>query len=120
MKKQDAIAGLPKRLQEAVAKLERRVPYIIDWHGTDILIQITHFYKKGIHFKPLSITTGYRWPNRQGTIDYVQVIKHNFRKAKLDDLPLYMGEGTQYYAEYFSDVKVFKKNHGHDLQKGVL
>jgi len=117
MKKLDAIKDLPKYLRDEISKLDRRCPYIINWRGHELLIQITHFYKTGIHYKPLSAPHGYKFPRRQGTIEYLAVPRHNFRKAKLEDLPLFMGEGTRFYTEYFSNTNVFSKNHSTELKE---
>jgi hypothetical protein len=116
MKKSDVMKKNPHYGTE-IANLERQKPYIISWHGCDMIIQITHFHKRGIVFKPLSTVRGFRFTERSGRIDYESIPRHNFRPATLHDINLNMGTGTKFMSSYFGDVKTFTRNHGHEIFK---
>jgi hypothetical protein len=80
-----------------------------------MIIQIMHFHKEGIVFKPLSIAPGFMKTSQTGTMRYDQLERHRLRPATLHDITCSMGEGTRYMSDYYGDTKNFLKIHGIEL-----
>jgi hypothetical protein len=104
-----------KALIKEINQIKRLCPYVIDWHDETMIIQVTHFYKLGIIYKPLSIPAKYDKPTKTGRIRYERLSNHKPRLATIHDLNLHMGRGTRYMSAYFSDVKTFQRNHSQEL-----
>ena len=115
MKKSDVLKLLTPAIRLHVEPLVRKKAYIIDWHGQDMIIQITHFHKDGIVFKPLSTAQGFRKATQTGRIQYRNVQIHNLRPATIHDITCSMGEGTRFMSDYYGDTKNLLDKHGTEL-----
>lgn len=115
MKKQDALKNLPGYVRKDVEHLERKKAYIIDWFRDTMIIQITHFHKNGIIFKPLSTASLFSQETRTGRIRYGNIRSHNFRPASLHDITCAIGRGTRFMSDYYGDTKNLLKLHGTEL-----
>ena len=109
MKKSDVLKTLTGTQREVVSSIKRMHPYIINWRTETMLILVTHFYKKGLRFKPLSTATGFSQGQRTGTIDYDKITLHNPREAKLLDIPMYLGNSTKFFTQYRENDKEIKR-----------
>ena len=115
MKKTDVLKTLTRSVRSDVKPLVRKQAYIIAWHCHSMIIQITHFHKGGIVFKPLSVAPGFQEANRTGTIRYDQIHQHNFRPATIHDITCNMGTGTRFMSDYYGDTKNLLAKHGTEL-----
>lgn len=105
MKKRIILEDLTKSgnsyLREYIAPLKRNALYIIDWHGEEMLVKVTHFYKTGLRIKPLSAPLRFRKKDNPSTIKYEHLFSHNFREASIEDAPLFMRDATKFFREPF-------------------
>ena len=115
MKKTDVLKTLTRSVRSDVEPLVRKQAYIINWHRQSMIIQITHFHKKGIVFKPLSTAPGFRTTSRTGMISYQNVYQHRPRPATIHDITCSMGEGTRFMSDYYGDTKNLLDKHGTEL-----
>lgn len=115
MKKEHVLKTLSKLDLPHVTPLSRKKAYVIRWHHTTMVIQITHFHKTGIVFRALSQAPGYREITRTGKILYGSISSHKFKEATLADILCHMGTGTHYMSDYMSDTKTLLKHHSQDL-----
>jgi len=115
MKKADVLKTLLPEEQRLVEPLVRKKVYFINWHHKEMLIQITHFHKAGIVFKPLSTVPGFNKVTQSGKIRYIYIKRHQFRAATIHDITCNMGTGTRFMTDYYGDTKNFLKNHGLEL-----
>lgn len=115
MKKSDVLKLLPAFIRPNIEPLIRKQAYIIEWHGHEMIIQITHFHKMGIVFKPLSTAPGFRTTSRTGMISYQNVYQHRPRPATIHDITCSMGEGTRFMSDYYGDTKNLLDKHGTEL-----
>jgi len=115
VKKSDALKTLRPEVARYVIPLERKRAYFIQWHHKEMLIQITHFHKTGIVFKPLSTVPGFNKVTQSGKIRYPYIKAHQFRPATIHEITCSMGTGTRFMTDYYGDTKNFLKNHGLEL-----
>lgn len=109
MKKSEVMKTLPTDQREVVSHLKRMRPYIIDWQAETILILVTHFYKTGLRFKPLSTAPGFDQGHRAGTLDYDELWRHNPREARLTDIPRYLANPTTFFTQYRENHKEIQR-----------
>ena len=115
MRKTDVLKTLPLAIRLHVEPLVRKQAYIIEWHRQSMIIQITHFHKKGIVFKPLSVAPGFREASRTGTLRYDQIQRHKLRPATIHDITCNMGTGTRFMSDYYGNTKNLLSKHGTEL-----
>lgn len=127
MKKMDIITKLDPGTREIVKSIQRRHLYIIVWNKSPMLIQVTHFNREGIRFKPLTHTSrGHlrytRFTRRgqmaafkaTGSMSYRNLETFKIRSARLDEIPLYLNCATPFYTQALSNAnaKYFKEQYG--------
>jgi len=116
MKKNDVLKTLNPQLQKIVSKLQRGHVYIIhDSKHNDEPILLTHFHKKGLRCKRLTMKTS-KMSDWMGmprtklhrnlfTILYSRLVFCEIEEVPLERIPLYVGAGTEYLTDYIRDLK---------------
>jgi hypothetical protein len=112
-----------------VLNLQRGRIYLVEGSQrlTDIPILLTHFYQRGIRFKPLVDFPAQSWlmhfslvmntagaplgnklpptPAVPSTLKYTKVGKLKFTEVKPEQLPLYLDKASKYMEEFFKNYK---------------
>ena len=91
--------------RETVKRLQRGALYQIHTENGPMLIKVTHFYKNGVRCQALSRPE--LRPDRQRKLDftvpYNKISSAVFLEKKIEDVPLYMGHGTDRMTRFFKD-----------------
>lgn len=91
--------------REAVKKLTRGSIYEIRTINGPMLVKVTHFYESGVRCQALSRPEIAPTMQRKldFTVPYSKVSKAQFKEKKIEDVPLYMGHGTDRMTRFFKE-----------------
>jgi len=88
-----------------VKRLKRGALYEIHTINGPMLVKVTHFYEYGVRCQALSRPEVA--PDKQHKLDftvpYNKVSKVWFKEKKYEDVPLYMGHGTNRMTRFFKE-----------------
>jgi hypothetical protein len=113
MKKTDVMKTFTAPVRSAIAKLQRKSLYVQEnYHGYDVLMQITHFKKNIVRCKVMGyLVTGearIRAPRKgireYASIPYRMLPNYTFREASPKDIPLFINNCTPKLQEYLTNM----------------
>jgi hypothetical protein len=91
--------------KEILLRIKRGALYEIHTINGPMLVKVTHFYKTGIRCQALSRpeTTPTMQRKLDFTVPYPKVSRAQFKEKKYEDVPLYMGHGTNRMTRFFKE-----------------
>jgi len=119
MKKSVILRKLSRENPDALTQiqnLQRGKIYLVEGAPRlkNIPILVTHFYKNGVRFKPLTdfpspvfwgVSLNVTPPSVPSTIRYAKVAHMTFKELRPTDLPLYLDKASKYMEEFFKNYK---------------